>query len=578
MKIAIFGYYNLADGYLACSNSLEKKGHETSFFPYMRYKNDKISIDIIKKTIEHFVNCEIDENEKNNVFFYEYMKLPNSIPDVLFFWIPNNDISEILSHIKSFYKGKIVWHNWDPTYSTFQHQHWINQANVIKDNLKYYDLILSVNPEEIEHYKSLGFNAEHCYSGFDDDYSFSEENDDYKCDVSAVITNLYVDDIWNTKNKKVNRKNLIDKLYEDETINLNIYGTENFKNVYPKSYKRRIPYKDCNKVFFNSKINLCIHAVATDFYLSERAPQIIGSGGLLLSDNRVGLDFIENEDYILAENIEDTYNTIKELLNDEEKRLKIVENGYNKRELLVWNKIADRLENCGNSKIKFYFLHIPRSGGSSMYNLLKNYFPELNYTNNGNLMNDGEIFNWFDLSSFEIEKLYTNTNILFNELNVKNSCSLCLNVKYFTIIRNPYERLLSSLQNSYVNKNLDITFEEYIFSRIEDINSLSSFFLLNVFTENDDMDDKFDLFYKNVDKFTIFNLEDPELSNKLFNFFKDNANISIEQFPICHEREINDKLPTKIEFKDLSENIQEEIKKILENDFICYEYLLKKCV
>lgn len=572
MKIAIFGYYNLADGYLACYDSLTKQGHEMSFFPFMRFKNDNIPKDVTQKTIDKFVNCSFTEEDNvNTIFHYSSMKIPASKPDILFFWTPTTDISEILSYTKTIYSGKIVWHNWDPSFSNYDHPHWLGQKEQIKHNLKYFDLILSVNPLEVEYYKSIGLNCEHCYSGFDENYSFPEKDEKYICDVSAVITNLYADSIWNRSAQKVNRKDLLDKLYENKNIKLNIYGTENLKNIYPDSYCGMVPYKNCNKVFYNSKVNLCIHAVSIDYYLSERAAQIIGSSGLLVTDNKMGLNFIENEDYILADNLENTYQTILNLLIDDDKRLKIVENGYNKRLELNWNKITDKLIHF-ESKLKLYYLHIPRCGGSSMYNLLKNYYPELLKTNNGNIMSNNIVYNWPNLSKYEIEKLYADNNILFNEISIQNSLNLSLNIKYFTIIRNPVDRLISILQNSYVNNNnLNINFEEYLIHNLDDVTERM---LIYQMFSSSSLDD----FYKKTEKFTVFQLEDINLNLKIHNFFKENSKFDIETFPVSHQRETNDKLTIKVKQCNLTNVTLTKIHEYLETDLICYNYLLQKCV
>lgn len=349
MKICIFGFNNLADGYLACAESMNKMDIEVSFFPLMLYINNKVDINNI---LIEFLNGElynkfmVDKSIKNNVNYFQNMKLPKNMPDILLFWTPPVDLSNIIKNIKSYYNGKIYYHNWDPTYTEIDHQHWINSEKMLLNNSDYFDCIFSVNPKEVEFYKKNNKNALHCYSGFDESFSYPSIDSEYVCDVSAVITNLYNCSIWDRNKQKINRKDLIDLIYSDKSINLHIYGNQSIKNSYPDAYKGFINYNQCHKVFCNSRINLCIHAISIDGYLSERVPQIIGSSGLLLTDNIIGLDFIPNEDYILVNSILnatskesaiDTFNRIKDLLSNEEERKRIEKNGYLKRENFKWD-------------------------------------------------------------------------------------------------------------------------------------------------------------------------------------------------------------------------------------------------
>ena len=61
-------------------------------------------------------------------------------------------------------------------------------------------------------------------------------------------------DGWPENN--VNRRKVLDKIYQNKDINLHVYGPEYLQNLYPDTYKGFIKYEDCYKVFSNSKINL----------------------------------------------------------------------------------------------------------------------------------------------------------------------------------------------------------------------------------------------------------------------------------------------------------------------------------
>lgn len=344
MNICILGYYNLADGYLAFGNTVRETGNELSFFPFMSYLHNKIPI---VETLNNFLSCNLN---KENLNFSHSMIIPKTTPDILLLWVPAIDVSDIITEIKKTFKGLIIMHNWDPNYTEIDHPHWIQQKANLLATSKVVDYVLTVNPLEVEFYKNNNIKALHCFSGFDEKYSYPEDNDSYKCDVSAVITNLYTDSIWDLNKQKVNRKALIDQIYNDKSINLKIYGPPSLKNIYPDSYVSFINYMDCNKVFSNSKINLCIHAISIDGYLSERAPQIIGSKGLLFIDNLIGLDFIPGEDYIIVDK-SNPFKQIKDLLSNEELRQNINNNGYNKRNSLKWTNLLNQIEQIFTNKI-----------------------------------------------------------------------------------------------------------------------------------------------------------------------------------------------------------------------------------
>ena len=317
----------------------------------MLYKNNNKDIFNI---LNDFLSGELynqfqkDNSIQHKIWFFHNMILPKNNPDIILFWTPTIDLVELINNIKLFYKNKIFLHNWDPTFTQIDHQHWKDSEIILLNNSKIVDCVFTVNPLEVEFYEKNGCKGIHCYSGFDDNFSKPCFDEKYKCDVSAVITNLYNDSIWDINKQKINRKTLIDQLYNNKSINLHIYGNENIKNAYPDSYKGFISYNNCNKVFSNSSINLCIHAISIDGYLSERAAQIIGSGGLLFTDNEIGIGFIPGIDYELVHNSETAYEQIINLLNDEEKRKIMISKSYEKRENINWDKFINLIINENN--------------------------------------------------------------------------------------------------------------------------------------------------------------------------------------------------------------------------------------
>lgn len=327
MKICIIGYYHLADGYLACSKSFEKAGFEISFFPLITFR-DIMNLD----AFFDFLNGKE----------YPDAISPKGNPDILLFWIPVFHMKDFLKKLREQYKGKMFWFNWDPCYINSDHHHWKNTVSCMLETYSWFDHVFSVNPWEVNFLISRGIDASHCYPGFNEDFSYPIEDDSYRCDVSAVITNLYVDELWDKSSQRINRKTLLDQIYADKSIVLHIYGPEFLRQIYPDSYRGFLPYDRCHRIFSNSRINLCIHAISIDYYLSERAPQIIASGGLLFIDNQIGLGFLPDVDYVLTG--PDPYQQVKDLLEDENKRKTIAKNGYEKRKLLSWENFAEKLK------------------------------------------------------------------------------------------------------------------------------------------------------------------------------------------------------------------------------------------
>ena len=67
-------------------------------------------------------------------------------------------------------------------------------------------------------------------------------------------------------------KQILDIIYANKDITLHIYGPEFLSKLYPDSYKGFISYKDCYKVFSNSKIN-----TGKFFFKVSMLPRSIGS-------------------------------------------------------------------------------------------------------------------------------------------------------------------------------------------------------------------------------------------------------------------------------------------------------------
>ena len=333
MKILIIGCYKLADGYKAMSNGIRYLGHTLSFFPLFSAQ------DVLKyKTKENYnITDEVIKclnGEKLSFDLPGYINVCSDKVDHCIVWQGVDccdKYSDMFKTIKKETNINLIQINWDPN---------PNFINHLVNYYKYFDYIFSVN-SKITNYllKELKFkNAFHFNQSFDDEYSFYSEDDEYKCDVSILCTNLYTNHIW--KNKKICRKKLLDIIYANKSINLHVYGPDFLKKHYPNAYKGYLPYMDSNLVFSNSLINLNISPVGdslTDnfngqecYYFSERLPQILGSSGLMVCDQSFGI-FLENgTHYIKIDKEEDILEIVKDVKNNPKKYNKIRRRGFKK--------------------------------------------------------------------------------------------------------------------------------------------------------------------------------------------------------------------------------------------------------
>lgn len=326
--LLIIGYYHLADGFRACANFLEKD-YRVLFFPLLHYQNNNINFnDILIKYID---GKQCDKYESNVI--------PNTTPvDIVFLWYyryfcaDQNRIDLFLKIKNAVHPGVIfIAYNWDPLPPTIPiHPHQIAFYSCI-------NRYLSGDAVELDELRKKGvYNAEYCPSGFDPRYSYYLNDSSFQCDVSVVCTNLYSD--YNTfplEYVRYNRKRIIDLIYQNRNqIRFHIYGPESFKDLYPECYRGYINYMNCLRVFSNSKLNLCIHAVSynsrgKELYFSERLPQILGCKGLLYCETEYHYLLRPDINYVLLDK-EDPINQIKNIISqyDTEKYCMIRDNGY----------------------------------------------------------------------------------------------------------------------------------------------------------------------------------------------------------------------------------------------------------
>ena len=336
-NLLIIGYCHLDDGFLFGANALEKLNYKISFFPYLSYIMDKIeNKDDILINIINYNKIDICLWWCNNISYESYKKCISETSKVL---------------------TKHYFFNWDPflyNYEKYNAQCWKERI----DNKKmYYPLmnhVFSCYEKEINVFKN-SLSISYAHPGFDKNISIYEYNEKYECDISIVCTNLYrhtsefPDEATN-----ITRYEIVDKLYENrDKIKFHIYGLENLREQYPDCYKGFVKYRDCNKVFSNSKINLSIHPIVNELndngsneeYFSERVPQILGSRGLLITNSLLSDKLVPDEDYIFIDKNMGWYNKLINIINNNDSYENIRTNGYNKALIHYqwdnWAKILD---------------------------------------------------------------------------------------------------------------------------------------------------------------------------------------------------------------------------------------------
>lgn len=329
MNILLIGYCHLQDGFLYASQALERLSYNIHFFPFLSYK--------------------MDNNDNLIKDFHNLIKEKNI--NICLWW--NNSIP--FDEFTLLYISKIthIYFNWDPVLYNSDLASWSSLINNKNKIYPYMNIIFTCFGKEIEvfHNYPIYYNP----PGFDKHISFFEFDQNYSCDVSIVLTNLYDDEnVFPSNTTNITRTKVVNYLYSKrKLIKFHIYGPEKFKEAYPECYQRFISYNECNKIFSNSKINLSIHPIVNELhsidcekeYFSERVPQILGCKGLLLTNSNLHHCLKPNKDYIYIDH-ENYQEKIMNVIENSNLYDKIRMNGYEKGLLYYqWNNWATKIHN-----------------------------------------------------------------------------------------------------------------------------------------------------------------------------------------------------------------------------------------
>lgn len=316
MKICLTSYYGIRESLQEASDELSDLGHIVIDFSLMKEKNENINYK--HKFVEFLIDNKVE---------------------LILWWYINISVEDMEFVVKSTNITNFFF-NWDEPHNWYsceldKKSKLLDCAFVCCENTK---INYVHNGAKKSIYLLPGFSAKNNNLLIDND------NSQYDCDISFICTNLYEDD-KEYKYQYINRKILIDNIYNNQEKHnyvFHIYGPEFLKILYPKSYKGFIDYYSQNKLFNNSKINLCTHVSSINYkYLNERTVMIIGSGGLLLIDDIYGLDQLidKNNDCVILH--KDNYiNQIVNILDNYDEYIDKRINIYKKRDQFTWKKWA----------------------------------------------------------------------------------------------------------------------------------------------------------------------------------------------------------------------------------------------
>lgn len=351
MSCMILGYYGFEDGFYYGGIELKKYGFtDFYFFPGLLWVHEKLP-----------------ENP-------DYLKKFNNLNiDLLIIWysgIEANILKNFLNKMSSknvIFKKKIIY-NWDPVLYNSNIKHWNQIIHNVYQQIPLIDKYYCVTASQIIDLKKKygndkcdflppGFNKELAIEKIIknqitpnvDSIIESIRSDDFICDVSFVITNLYDNPIYPPKFQNYSRKKLLDIFYQHRNrFKVHLYGTPNLKKLYPEIYKGFVKYNDCPEIFLRSKVNICLNIFNclsnNDYeYYSERLPQILGYGGLLVTD--YDYKCLEKDiDYIYL--TENTLHKIKNCILYPNNYIEMRKNGCRKAwENMGWEKWADQISN-----------------------------------------------------------------------------------------------------------------------------------------------------------------------------------------------------------------------------------------
>lgn len=324
-------YYGIYEQFTYVESIMRKLGYDVYDFPFNKTINEKGADGCVASM------CQMIDDHN---------------PSICLWWTLNIDPSDFYKIVSKNKTVKHIYFNWDEPYN------W-KPCN-LSSKAKYLDISLITCSETTERYINSGTKHSYCvYPGYCPElhkpYWLSGEPIQYLYDISFICTNLYQDKTQ-YPDQIVDRKKLVDTIYNNQKVygyTFAIFGPEQFKEMYPDSYKGFIKYNDTSDMMNRSRINLCTHVVGNKKgYLNERVFLILGSGGLLLIDPLPGVeDILVNGENCLMIDQTRILRQIKLILSNYEYYHKVKQNAYKTASSYTWDEWGMRVE----EKIKMHY-------------------------------------------------------------------------------------------------------------------------------------------------------------------------------------------------------------------------------
>jgi hypothetical protein len=328
-NLLVLGAYRLADGYEAFIYNFNKYFDSISFFPLFIYNNSTYTSEYYDKCL---MNC-INGTWNNNDHIINIININKRKTHIIFFHnfdylLLNIRLFNLICKNKNF---KLIMINWDPN----------TNLNVSREIINCFDMIY------MSRFNLLNYNIKPLFTGYLKTKSYFYENNDYKCDVLFIGTTLYSDNVFLDQNIK--REDILDEICKDSNINLHIYTSNSYiAKKYIKNNKGYISYNDAYKAFSNAIFTLNISPLSNilengHYYYSERLPQILACGSIMISNNDYTGLLEPNIDYIYLTELKNLNSTIIYYKNNPELIEKIKINYSGKIHLFNYDNIIDKL-------------------------------------------------------------------------------------------------------------------------------------------------------------------------------------------------------------------------------------------
>jgi hypothetical protein len=243
-------------------------------------------------------------------------------PDVILFWAMCFSQDHIALLKESVPRATtFALFNWDDPFSLR------NNDNVVLAQAM--DVIFTCSRAAQSVYTDMGISNYYLLPGCRQQSKF-QMPEQYSCDVSFILTNLYEDPVA-YPGQRFSRSDIIQALYDDNDIILHLYGPPQLGDRFPKSYQRHVDYDTSLEICHTSRVCISTHVVESAGYLNERSVIILGIGGVLLMDSAVNASEVPPDCfYVLEPTPRDIVQQIKRILllsDDQIRTLRL--NGFN---------------------------------------------------------------------------------------------------------------------------------------------------------------------------------------------------------------------------------------------------------